>query len=217
MNRQQNGNMRQQRRRRSLDPAVLTAIHESAVLGTSAAQIHAQLVDEFGEWVPSVRTVQDIVKEVKVHDSSDRWSLVNSDPGTVGIVLPVLAAVIRRSKGRRFLTTAEARWVVRVRKAAPDLPAIAIYQLARLYMQRQESGHSVADLDSFLAFAPWRGRAFWNSYKEAAEERWIERPILPWTFGQYRDMLHRLGLTDASLDEKPVDFEKLMQPGDELV
>lgn len=64
------------RRRRRIDPEVYQEIHRMVREGvyTSAAQVHRALEKRFGTETPSVRTVQDIVRELDPPDPSGPWT-----------------------------------------------------------------------------------------------------------------------------------------------
>jgi hypothetical protein len=106
---------------------------------------------------PDVRTVQRIVRQVRASDPSGPWSPANGELSDVRAVLDVLAAVIEHTEGRTIsLTNGEALWVERLNRAAPGLPPLEAWRLARLYLARAARNDSTEDLDVLLAFAPWR-------------------------------------------------------------
>lgn len=75
-------------------------------------------------------------------------------------MLPVLAEVIARSEGRVATISRDlARWIARVRRAAPDLPLWEAYEIANEY-RRASAGAAdalpLAALDAYLAFKPWQ-------------------------------------------------------------
>jgi hypothetical protein len=139
----------------------------------AAPSIARGLAAEFPDRpTPSARAVSDWIERGVIRgDPSGIWSLAGASPGEAARVLPVLAAVIERTEGRRtFLTTAEAAMVARVSEAAPDLPPWQTYQLAHRYI---DAGSATEDLDQLLAFAPWRDQA--AAYNAAIAAGWIRR------------------------------------------
>lgn len=187
------------KRRRYIDGDVQAAIEDLALNSTwTPSQIERELLKEeqfknedreTGTRLPSLRTIQTIVKEVRQLDLSGRWELPDADAdGGAALVLDVLAAVIEETKGRRqYLTKMEAAWVIRIRRAAPDLPpSFDTYRLARLYMTREHWQMPSPDLDALLAFAPWRSEERRQAYVRALQEEWI--PEIPTTApGLWRD------------------------------
>ena len=78
-------------------------------------------------WAPPRSTFYGWVSEWKTaraRDRSGRWSLSTDETGRPDIVMSVLAALVGRSHGRhQTLTVAEARWLVRLGTAVPDILA----------------------------------------------------------------------------------------------
>lgn len=124
---------------------------------TNAAEIERELSSK-GRRV-DIRTIRARVKEYTVEDPSGRWTLAGSPGALAALILPVLAAVIENSEGHiSHLTNAQAAWIVKVRRAAPDLSPWGAFCIAAYYRIRQHRNEPTADLDLLLAFAPWRGR-----------------------------------------------------------
>lgn len=149
------------RKHRSPDD-VLDEIYERAIVrGQRPTFIHRALVDRLSAEgrmsdVPGLRTVQDIVKGFEDRDVGNPWSIADAPASEIRPVLGAMAALIRGSLGRvTSLTNAEARWVVKLTTAYPDIPPVIAYSLARLYLMRLEAGSPVTDLDCFLAYEPW--------------------------------------------------------------
>lgn len=146
----------------------------------SPAQIRRGLERQkgFEGRLPSAKTFETIVKRIRgAGDSTAPWHLSDGNEGA--LILPVLAEVIANTMGeRRHLTEAEAGWICRVRRAAPDLsPLFAAYQLARVYLSRNARDVPTADLDAFLAFAPWRSEELAQRYYNAVYEGWTGPPL----------------------------------------
>jgi hypothetical protein len=147
-----------------LDPGTQSLVEGLAIEGRTAAQIERALADQGirpASW-PSRRTIQRIVKAARTHDSSGPWSLGDAKDGEAQIVLPVLRAYLNltalrevREERDHFITRAEARWIVRVSRAAPELHPFDVYRLARAYLARESRAEPTYDLDALLAFTPW--------------------------------------------------------------
>ncbi len=156
--RHDNGTVRQsRRRRRSTDQAVVQRIHELAAIGRTAGEVERQLALD-GLDVPAYRTISNIAREAR-QTAGDTWSLADREDMTsddAGLVLPVLGELLKLSKWEvRHVTKEEAAWIVRIRRAVPDVPPFESLQLARQYLQREKDGQPTDDLDRVLAWRGW--------------------------------------------------------------
>ncbi len=107
--------------------------------------------------IPHIKTIQAIARENTPADPSAPWQLGEAGGEDAAIILPVLAVLIEASDGQlKAISNARAEWIMRLRHVAEDLPPWTIYQLAHVYMLRNERQDTTDDLDAFLAFAPWR-------------------------------------------------------------
>ncbi|MGE0541497.1 MAG: helix-turn-helix domain-containing protein [Dehalococcoidia bacterium] len=180
------------KRKRYIDGDVQAAIEELAQDQPTwtATQIYRQLEqrEELRGRLPTVRTVQTIVKDVRPRDTSAAWSLAIAGPDEAAAVLPVLAAVVESTRGEvRTLTQREAGWIAKLRAVAADLPARETYRLARLFIAREDRSEPSADLDLFIAFAPWRNRQASDRYDHLL----FTMETLP-PFGDTRDAVVRI-------------------------
>ncbi len=165
-----------------LDPAVEARIREYILdprnNGLSAPAILDKLSTdpEFAERLAaanksiSERTIRDRINRLRPPDTSGPWSMADADPEDAALVLPVLAEAIEWSGGhsRRF-SKAVARWIVKVRVAAPDLPVSWALNVAEAYRAAEErsDGEELESLDQMLAFAPWRDSYYYRRYQQA--------------------------------------------------
>jgi hypothetical protein len=158
---------------RRTDKDIVDAIHELASDGYRPADIHRRLNERFGlSATPVLRTVENIAREVTPHDTSEAWRLAAAEPAAAAIILPVLAELLESSEGRiQSVSRREAEWIVRLRGAVPDLPAIDAYKLARDYLARRQRNEDTADLDWYLVMAPWRPGNGMRYIEAAAEGR----------------------------------------------
>jgi hypothetical protein len=168
------------RRGRRIAPDILDRIAELTDKGIAATEIYKDLQgdERFANRLPySVRTIQNIVRDLTPHLALDeRWSVTQASPEEAAAVLPVLASVITETEGRRqWLTRAEAQWIAKLRLVAPDLLPFETYRLARLYLLRTERNEPTDDLDTALAYAPWREDQK-EVYKRAIQKGWIREP-----------------------------------------
>jgi hypothetical protein len=161
------------KRRRYIDGKVQQAIEELAQdTDWTPAQIERELRTnkEYKELVPllpSLRTIQTIVKENRPGDESGPWSIADAEADEGLLVLPVVAAAAIKTAGeRRGVTRAEARCIQTIRRVAPDLDLWAVYRLARLYLLREARREATDDLDLYLAFAPWSSPEAAKLYKD---------------------------------------------------
>jgi hypothetical protein len=147
----------------------------------SASDIHRQLVKELaGELaLPHERTTRAWVRRFRTPDASGRWELrPGAGPGA-RLVLGVLEAFA--AMGGRiplYLTNDDANWIITIREAAPTLGPMSAQVLASSYKSRLANGAATADLDYFLAVAPWRGgNARWN-YEQAVHRGFVTRVVV---------------------------------------
>ena len=147
------------RRQGRLPPDLEQEIRRLAGEGRTPTEIETLLsgVKPWGRPL-DIRTIRWRVKKYGLSaDPSDPWSLAGAEAGEVALVLPVLAAVVAKTRGwRDRITQNEAEWIVRLRGAYPDLDPWEAFRLARLYVQRAEDGRETLDLDLFVACAAWR-------------------------------------------------------------
>ena len=145
---------KRRRRGRSTPRDVELWIEERAAAGDSGPEIHRKMQDEegFRGRIPSLRTVQNI-RTALVKDPTEPWTLGEADdPDDAQYVLAALAEVVSQSAGRqRQITNAEAEWIIRLRLAAPDIPAWDAYVYARRYLGRESREESTAELDIAVA------------------------------------------------------------------
>lgn len=209
--------IRKRRRERKISPEIQARISKLAAGRTSAAKIHREILSDFGDTndTPSVRTVQDIVRDVRSEEPFERWSVASSSPEDAALILPVYAAVTDRFiEEYPSLGVRDAEWVVRIRKVVPDLPAFAVYEVAFSYGIRRRRDLKTDDLDSLLAFAPWRGPNAFDLYSDVARHppAGIGFPNIGWTFAlSYREMLLGLGFGESLVDEADGDYERLVE------
>jgi hypothetical protein len=166
------------RGRPKVDGDILQEITSLALRGWAPGQVYAELAKApaFRDRLPARRTVERHVAAVTPR-AAEPWVWCDDDDAPV--VLEALAEVIHRTDGRKVqFSRGEAAWVARVRRAVPDLPCYPAYLLARAYLLREEAEEQAADLDGFLAFAPWRSNTHRQRWEEAISNRWIPGP--PW-------------------------------------
>jgi hypothetical protein len=125
----------------------------------SPAEVHRTLVSEAnGRPVVSLRTVQRFLRDFNRPDESGRWALDDvTDPEDIPLVLGVMRPFVEDSAypppgSPRWPTRAMADWIVRIRRAYPDLDdAGLVYYLAGLAVRGQ-----TALVETYLTFTPWR-------------------------------------------------------------
>lgn len=172
---------------RTIAPDVLERIVELGIgRGIAGTEVHRRLQDDqrYTARLPSLRTVQDIIRQHTPRATSAAWVLADVDeptdmtdtgPDEIPFVMDVLAAVIAITSGRQnTISLAEVKWVVKLHRAAPDLPRWGVYRLARRYLLCQERNEFTADLDAFLAFAPWRSQKRWELYLRGVRDAWFK-------------------------------------------
>ncbi|MBE3590444.1 MAG: hypothetical protein IMW98_06435 [Firmicutes bacterium] len=147
---------------------------------TNAAQIHERLVQAFPDTAPTDRTVRAIVRELLPPDPSGPWQPgPDDDPEEAALVLEAWAETMARAKGRaswKLPSRERARWIAWIRSGWPDLDPVVAVVLATDYWARRASKQSTADLDAFLAFAPWRSEEAYSRLQEAIQQGRVPEP-----------------------------------------
>lgn len=149
--------------RRRFSDEVMAIVEEGAIKGLSVADIERALTAAriHPASQPARRTIQKIVHDAVTLDRSGPWVLADTDGDDARLILGSLRAVTLLEFAPETavnsilrLTKAEARWIVRVRRAAPTLPPMYAWFMARLYVAREAREQSTRDLDALLAFLP---------------------------------------------------------------
>ena len=112
---------------------------------------------------PSLRTVERKVNEYRGKLDSETWALEDGPADEIRHLLDAMRTSYASGQGP--LALGDATWLVRIHKAAPDLPMDKALDLARFYRARSGRDEPTADLDAYLAFCPWengvRARQYW--------------------------------------------------------
>lgn len=154
---------------------------------TNAAAIHEALKRELpADKVPAERTVRNVVRELLPPAPSGPWEPgLDNDPEDVALVLEAWSKAI--SMGWQDEPVQEkplwvipnydmAEWIAWVRRGWPDLdPALSVF-MAVDYWSRRESGRSTADLDAYLAFAPWRSPEAYARFNWYVNQGFVPAP-----------------------------------------
>lgn len=166
------------RRRRRIDWRVVQRVQDEALKPApmAAKQLHAKLEVEFADAAPSLRTVQQLYREFQPAEPGRWWSFGDDDPEDAALILPVLEALWREGNLRILLTEGpiraeEARWIVRVRTAAPTMEPLVAFEFARRFAFAEQAGHDSRLLTVALALGVWRS--------PADEKRAIAENLLP--------------------------------------
>ena len=158
--------------------------------GYGVVAITDALDREFKKRAPSKSTVDRRVRALKALDTSGRWFMnLDTEPETAALILGTIAVVIEATGGRvRSLTNTEAAWIATIRAAYPDIDAWDSYRLTRLFITRDALEQPTDDLDTYLAFKPWRGDDHQRRYDHAVKKGWIEKAPLVMTNGDLIDL-----------------------------
>lgn len=160
---------------------MLAFIEREANLRLKATEIHKELSKRCkdGEWpldvLPSLRTVQRILKAFECEQDITPWSWTNGlEKEAVRPMLDVVALVSMLSEGRKLaLTEGEARWLVQLQRAMPDADPFLVWTTCRSYIALPNRGGDTQGLDSFLAFAPWKDSDHFRRYCKGLVMGWI--------------------------------------------
>lgn len=164
--------MATRKRARQTHGDLVIAIEEAAGKAHKPKAIEAMLRDmkrdgelPSGATVPNLRTIQRIVAEHRPPDATEAWSVADANGDDAALILPVLAHVVSLTEGRETaITHAAAVWIVRLRRAVPDLAIPPLWHVIRRYMSREASKKPTTDLDLLLAFAPWRSEPAYSGW-----------------------------------------------------
>lgn len=126
--------------------------------------------------IPSLRTIQEIVRSSRDVPSGP-WSLAEArNEAEARLAIAVLGELVKLTRSpQSTLTKGVVHWMVKVHSAAPDMPLLTLYSVARDYRRRQANNEPTDDLDLFLALAPWRqdDPSRFQLFKEAMSKGWL--------------------------------------------
>lgn len=178
--------VRRKRRQRNTRTEIQGFIREMYRQGKTAAEIYREIVKpgvfDYIEDLPSKRTVEYIVNDLVVQDSTGPWSVADNDPEDASIILDILAELTLSAYRKHGFTKHEAAWVLRLRKLAPDMDGSTIWKFAQSYIlaeSKESKGEPSAmeALNAYFAFMPWKSQNRLENYKWAIEEGWAKSDI----------------------------------------
>jgi hypothetical protein len=163
------------------------AITDMAVRGYTPVQIQRELPavinrlakqEGWPNWkLPSLRTIQRISKKAGPSNPSEPWRIEDSPAPEARLLLDFVAEVTTQTQGRvSRLSSREAPWIARLLQLGPPMEWANTLMLARHYAELRESGRSTAELDAFLAFAPWRDEDHLRTFIDALDNGWLGEP-----------------------------------------
>jgi hypothetical protein len=167
-----------------------------------------------GENYRSPRTIGRMVDRLKPANVSGPWSFAEeTNPEDAGLALEVLAQVYDRTDGRVWLTKELAAWVIRLRRAAPDMPASWAYVLAWQYSaatttQGEQDERPMLDL--VFALQPWAIRGGVGG--EVMSGFGGDRAIIRWWDEDRIPAFQRLWPLIDELDALVKDIERVPRP-----
>jgi len=125
------------------------------------------------------RTVERIVKEIRVDDASERWNLASSDGEDARLVLEAKEGYFfQYGRNVEWISKEAADWIVRILRAVPDLPREIAWLVGQVYRSKVNLEKDTRDIDDYLTFAPWRSPDHYRLYYSACELGQIGRPPL---------------------------------------
>lgn len=128
-----------------------------------------------------------------------KWSVATSDPELVQAGLSLLRAYgDERTPGpwATTITVEQVKTAHRIRRGQPEIPDRWLRSLTILYGFFTQSEYDVFDLDSFVAYAPWRGFDEQSRYFSAVHGGRVS-PVPPIYF--INDMVHEFAAKLAAL------------------
>jgi hypothetical protein len=181
---------------------------------TSPTQIYGELdrlghIDAGGS--PSPRTIQRLIARLKTVDVSGPWSFAQEeDPEDARLALEVLAQVYDRTDGRVWLTKEVAAWVIRLRRAEPEMPASWAYVLAWQYLAAESAQREQDEpmlLDLVVALQPWAIRG--GAAGEAMSGFGGDRAVIRWWDEDSSPALRKLWPFIDELEALVKDIERV--------
>ena len=166
-----------------------------------------------GENSRSQRTIDRMVDRLSHADVSGPWSLEDEAvPEDASLALEVLAQVYDRTDGRVWLTKDLATWVIRLRRATPDMPASWAYVLAWQYVAEASKQQDQENrlLDVVVALKPWAIRG--GVAGEAAVGFDGDRAIIRWWDNNSSPALRQLVPFIDELDALVKDIDRDPRP-----
>jgi len=144
-------------------------IKEYALIGWTPPQIHQQLAVDFPNIkpLPVLKTVRLIAKPYR---PSKYWNLAEADPDDAALVLPVLATAVAERRMVLPMSAEIAGWIVRVCRAARNIPPSWALDAALDYAWRTQDKLAVDGLDLLLAFRPWESDEHYLQYLQVVKQ-----------------------------------------------
>jgi hypothetical protein len=146
-------------RRRNLDRDLEAWIQGKARLGFQPAEIYRLILKEKQflnrDNLPSEKTVQRVVNDVIIKDTSGPWTIrdVKVDIGNISLddtrlILDILRVVFLITEGKKkSFTNKEAQWVLKIAKIRPQMDYLTIFMFAQFYIYYEAKGVSNEPLD----------------------------------------------------------------------
>jgi hypothetical protein len=157
-------------RKRQYGDDVFKEVFGRGLTGQTPREIQTYLktMPEFKGRVPSERTIRRWLKS-HVRRSGDRWSFADAEnPSDGRLVLDVLGHVIDASNGRiEYLTKDEAHWIIRVRRAYPEMSLENTWTIANWYLRSRSHPERLHQVDQWLARGAWNESEFFIDGKPA--------------------------------------------------
>jgi hypothetical protein len=166
--------------RRRLDAHLEAEISRTIALypDWTPAQVHAHINRGAVPERISRRTIVRRLKEARRDEQSRRWTFTDSEPEDAALVLAtvrsdtVASATDFPGEGLRPLTRAEAEWVIRLKRAYPELAEHEglVRSLAGWLVSDPPLRDPMELYEEFLAWTPWRdgGAAMWEAFRRLA-------------------------------------------------
>jgi len=149
-------NMTRKQRRRNLDLEIENWVTDMARLEHTPGEIYREMESKFNDKskLPSLRTIQRIVVDIKVKDTSAPWTISNIKVDVEKItfedarlLLDILRVIFLITKGRkRSFTVKEAQWVLKIAKLEPRNSYFQIWEIAQEFMQCEANGIDTEEL-----------------------------------------------------------------------
>lgn len=198
-------------------------------------QLEEFLTEHEADELPSYDQIKRTVRELKVPDASGPWSprdtrpspateetpveapeeWLTPNPEDLRIILDVLAWVSIDTRGKKTtVTKKEAKWILRIAKAAPTATSRIIWRLAKRYMLADARKEPTEALDTYVAFKPWENANRCLNFNYLVKQGWIRETPGREEIDGFYDQAAELGyleshFKDGAYQLHPLDHDPL--------
>jgi hypothetical protein len=198
------------KRRRNIDRDLEQWIINQARLERTPTEIYQQMLKEpqfkDRENLPLSKTIERVVNDVKVMDTTALWTIgsIKVDVGNIcledaRLLLDILRTVFIVTKGRkRSFTIKEAEVVLKIAKLEPGSSHLDVWGDAQNYIYYESKGINMQDLDLSIMFNTPGSLVNWRVWHLATEMGWFKP--------EYPDELPSMELSFTMNDSNLIEY-----------